>query len=223
MTGRTVAHPEGGPFTTGPAAETCDLAAERDPSKRMIALVEPATNMLIRATRFDEVNEIRSQAEALERYVRTIRLSREAIGAAQTIARRRRGPHRPARPETQRRAPNKRIVARKRRLSSDQRHDFRTMADNYPTVEEVLGELAPEGQATRSGFCKGSNGSDLRRRRGAAKDLDQTPIHLLMDAKQAMRLAIRGVERMQGYGQTPSSPALARDVKELCRQLGEML
>ncbi len=64
------------------------LAVEPDPSSRLLALVEPATNMLVRATRVDEVNEIRGQADALERYARVVQLSTEAVGAAQVIARR---------------------------------------------------------------------------------------------------------------------------------------
>jgi hypothetical protein len=124
-----------------------ELAAQGDPSRRLLDLIEPATRMLVQATAVAEVDEIRAQAGALERYARSIRLSMQAVGAAQTIARRAEvrigelcgpaviGGH----PK----------VAFGDDLSASLRHEFRKMADNRPTVEQALLRLAPEGRASR--------------------------------------------------------------------------
>ena len=204
------------------------LAAERDPSKRLIALVEPATNMLVRATALDEVNQIRGQAEAIERYARTIRLSTEAVGAAQIIARRAEvrigeltGPSlRGSKPGGAKRG----VRMYEDHLTGGQRHEYRRMADNVPTVEEVLGELAPQGKAHRSAVLERIRRQKIHEAGEPGRRLvDQTPVAELLEVKRAIRLAITRLERLQSYGQTVSSPPLARDVKELCRQLGEML
>jgi hypothetical protein len=148
-----------------------ELARIKDPSARLLACVEPATNALIRATALSEVDEIRGQAAGIERYARTVRLSTEAIGAAQTIARRaevRMGqllepkaapgpkPGSCRKPKTDGAtliapAPQaeERSFPQGNDLSRKEKHDLRAMADHAPKVEEVLGEKAPNGQATR--------------------------------------------------------------------------
>lgn len=128
------------------------LAVDADPSRRLLALVEPATELLLRATRVADADEIRAQAAAIERYARTIRLSTEAIGAAQAIARRaevrigqlagpspgRSGPP----PRSSRLAPDG--------LSSPVRHELRQIAAHAPIVEAVIAELAAHGRASRN-------------------------------------------------------------------------
>lgn len=133
-----------------------ELAAERDPSRRLLALVEPATELLVQASAVVEANEIRSQAAAIERYARTLRLVPQAIGAAQTIARRaevrigeldQRRTH-----GGDRRSSDFKLSDTN--LKKDLRHDFRTMAEAAPAVEEVLEHLAPEGKATRAAVLR---------------------------------------------------------------------
>ena len=193
-----------------------ELAAEPDPSKRLLALVEPATNMLIRATALNEVNEIRSRAAALERYARSIRLATEAIGAAQIIARR--AEVRIGELDEKRSPPGKRSSFANDDLSRDERYDFRTMAE-YPTVETVLGELAPEGKATRAAVLReirrGEVKADFARER---RRHEASPTAVLLDAERALRDAIKGIT-----GQTLNAAPLAQRVKQLCRELGEML
>jgi hypothetical protein len=187
----------------------------------MLALVEPATDMLIRATAVDEVNEVRAQAAAIERYARAIRLSTEAIGAAQTIARR--AEIRIGELDEKRKPPGKRSSSPTDDLRQ-QRHENRTMAENAPTVEQVLGELAPKGKATRSAVLR-----EIKRQRideageAARRLVDQSPIDEVLDAQRAMGVAIKGLQRMHGYGQAFSAAPLAHRVKDLCRDLGDLL
>jgi len=148
-----------------------ELARIKDPAARLLACVEPATNALIRATALSEVDEIRGQAAGIERYARTVRLSTEAIGAAQTIARRAEirmgqllepkappGPkpgsgRRPKKEDPPLIAPpevEERSLPQGNDLSRKEKHELRTMAEHAPKVEEVLGDKAPNGKATRS-------------------------------------------------------------------------
>jgi hypothetical protein len=200
-----------------------DLASERDPSKRMLALVEPATDMLIRATALNEVNEIRAQASAIERYAKAIKLSTEAIGAAQTIARRAEvrigqlsGPRQPG-------GRGKPSLA-KDGLSRDQRHQNRILAENAPTVEEVLGDLAPEGKATRAAVLRAVKREGLERAgEQMATNRDQRPIADLLDLERALRLALAGMQKMKGYGQDFGLAPLARRLVSLCHELEGLL
>lgn len=150
-----------------------ELARIKDPSSRLLACVEPATNALVRATALCDVDEIRAQANALERYARTVRLSTEAIGAAQTIARRAEvrmgqllGPKKPrGRPKSTPQPPEQQAVVVEPavdepepdeemfgipNISKPRMSELQTMAEHAPTVETVLGENAPNGHATRS-------------------------------------------------------------------------
>lgn len=156
-----------------PARE--ELARIKDPAARLLACVEPATNALIRATALPEVEEIHAQAAGIEKYARTIRLSTEAIGAAQTIARRAEvrmgqllGPKKPkGRPKGSSANPPSRSqpttspevvviydapeeMSATPDISKQRKAELQTLAEHAPTVEAVLDEKAPNGQATRS-------------------------------------------------------------------------
>jgi hypothetical protein len=200
-----------------------DLANERDPSKRLLALVEPATDLLVRATALDEANEIRAEAEAIERYARTIRLVPQAIGAAQTIARR---------AEVRIGELDQKRVNRFSPVASSgedaiprqQRHEFRQMAEAGPAVEEVLGELAPNGKATRAAVLRAVKRDRIEEASEPGRRfVDQSPVTEMMDAQRALRAAIKGLRRMQEYGQTFSAAPLARRVKDLCREMEDLL
>lgn len=209
-----------------PALPTpAQLGAERDPSKRLLALVEPATNMLVRATALDEVNEVRAQAAAIERYARSIRLSAEAIGAAQTIARRaemRMGEL--AGPRRRRGSGPRRGPVYQDGLSAHDRAELRTLAENQPTVEEVLGDLAPRGKASRGAVLRAVKSEqmhdDNRRRRQIFER--SAPVRLLKLRGQ-LRQTVAELRRTQDLGLTFDAAEVVRDVKDLCRELEELL
>ena len=202
------------------------LALEREPSAKLLALVEPATNMLIRATALDEVNQIRSQAEAIERYARTIRLTVEAIGAAQTIARRaevRIGELDEKRGQGGRPSKAEKPLSADNGLDRVQRHEFRTMAAAAPTVEEVLDELAPQGKATRAAVLRAVKRSRLEDA-GASMSRDVQPISELLDLQRSMKAALFGMHRMRDAGQEGFALAgLLRRIRELFTELEELM
>jgi site-specific DNA-methyltransferase (adenine-specific) len=70
------------------ALDVAALDRAADPAERVIALVEPATRLLLRATDVNQVDDARSKAAAIETYVRQRDLGIEALGAARTIHRR---------------------------------------------------------------------------------------------------------------------------------------
>lgn len=192
-----------------PAPEA--LAGDADPSRRLLALVEPATELLTRATRVDEADQVRAQAAAIERYARTIRLSTEAIGAAQTIARRaevrigqlagpspgRSGPP----PPPSRLAPDG--------LSNQARHELRRIAAHEEVVEEVVAELAPRGKATRDAVLdRIKHPGGKRRCAGCPKVITGRPNKLYCSEachRRAQRRRAKGTSKSDvGFGPVPS-------------------
>jgi hypothetical protein len=209
-----------------PALPTpAQLRAERDPSKRLLALVEPASRLLVRATALNEANDIRSQAAAIERYARSIRLSTEAIGAAQTIARR--AEMRIGELDQKRRPSNqhaKRSSSTNDDLPRQQRHEFRQMAEHQATVEEVLGELAPNGKASRHAVLRAVKSEQMHDGNRRRKEADERASpNQLLQLRPALRQVIAELRREQALGLTFNAAALVRDIKTLCRELEELL
>lgn len=146
-----------------------DLDDVADPAARLLSLVEPASKLLVEAVDVKHVGELRAQSEALATYAQVRRLSDEAVGAAQTIARRaelRLGQLLPR----QKTGPREFVAdVQQTPLSASERSRLRRLAENADVVETAIAELAPRGELSQGAVLSRIKRLDRQRADRAAR------------------------------------------------------
>lgn len=129
--------------------DPAELAALEDPAARVLALVEPASAWLVTAS-LEQAAEAVAGMAAVEVYLRQIKATEEAVGAAQTIALRARMRRAEVTERPIGRPPGE-VFPRGNTLPAQRKdeHRDRVLLRNRVQVEQIAAELSPTGQASR--------------------------------------------------------------------------
>lgn len=142
------------PLLPVPYAEDPDLPAVKAIGDAVLARLEPASREIATANA-EDAEQHRAEAATIETYLRRIKASTEAIGAAQTIqlrARMRLGELQPRRSPPGTSLPGGQEV--EKNAAQVERHRNRLLYGARQEVEKKVAELAPKGEATPNAILR---------------------------------------------------------------------